>query len=514
MALSPCTSASVLVSVTIPATATWDLRDAITLTVRSSLSPTLAVSAGLTTKAPAPTLLVDDDRWYDQTAVYEEAMAKASLPYDLWPTSPEAAGGHTPGPPLDVLQRYPVIVWWTGYDWYAPITADEVSSLAAYLDGGGRLLLSSQDFLYHHRRDPFSTRYLGVLTYTEDVTPTLLTGVSENLVSDGLGPWPLSYPHGYQNWSDALVPAPDVGVAFRDQGHRATALTRRADRDATLFLAFPFEALPSDARPMLMEQGIGWLSSLGGSTFEAHPRSVGHGDSLTYTVTLRNDGLEPVTASVSNTLPSEVAIVPESLVGPGSYDPASRQVSWLGAVGSNEVVTIAYQAVVSGTTGLDGPIVNTARVGLEDQALAFDRSAHVRLDAPDLSSSAFICRPVAPRPGRLVSCALSLVNSGPVAANAITADIYPPGGYALAPASLVASKGTVERAGDRIIWRGPLGAGGQALLTFELSVSSEPVKEAMYGVAFLEDGVGGTWERPAWITVHPWQVYLPILIKE
>jgi uncharacterized repeat protein (TIGR01451 family) len=514
LTLSPCTSSTVVISVTIPSTATWDLRDVITLTVRSSLSPTLALSAELTTKAPAPILLVDDDRWYDQRATYEGTMEEARLPYDLWQTSPGAGGRHGPGPPLEILQRYPAVVWWTGYDWYAPVTAGETAALAAYLDGGGRLFLSSQDFLHRHHDDPFAREYLGVLTYSESITPTLITGVSDNLVGDGLGPWPLSYPHGYRNWSDGLMPAPGTGVAFRDQGRRATALTRRADGHATLFLAFPFEALPADARPKLMKQAVGWLSSLGGSTLEAHPRSLNLGDSLTYTITLRNDGLEPVAASLSNTLPGEIAVDIQTLVGPGSYDPIQRRISWRGSVECGKAVTVAYQAVVFTPTVLGGPVVNSARVRLEDYALALDRSARVRVDAPDLSSSTFDCQPVVVRPGRAVTCTLSLVNAGPLTADEATAHIHPPGAYSLEPASLWTSKGTVEQGVDSIVWRGPLVAGGRALLTFQLTVSPNPVQQTLYGVAFLEDGVGGAWERPVWLSIDPWQIHLPVLMKE
>jgi hypothetical protein len=181
LTLSPCASTTITIGVTIPATATWDLRDVVRLTARSSLSPTVTVSATLETKAPASILLVDDDRWYDQQLTYRMMMEDAGLAYDVWETT-LAGGGHGPAPSSETLQRYPVVVWWTGYDWYAPVTREEQASLAAYLDGGGRLMLSSQDFLYHHHDEPFARTHLGVLTYTEDITPTHVTGVSENLV--------------------------------------------------------------------------------------------------------------------------------------------------------------------------------------------------------------------------------------------------------------------------------------------------------------------------------------------
>jgi uncharacterized repeat protein (TIGR01451 family) len=406
-----------------------------------------------------------------------------------------------------------VVVWWTGYDWYAPITDDEEASLKTYLDSGGRLFLSSQDFLYYHHDDLFNRRYLGVLTYTEDVTPTHVIGVSGNLISEGMGVWALDYPRGYRNWSDGVVPAPGVEVVFRDQDQRAGALAQRATKGAALFFGFPFEALPVDEHPLVMERAVGWLSWLGRSTFEADRRSVSPGEPLAYTITLRNDGPEAVTASISNSLPSGVAIDAQTLLGPGIYDPIERRLSWRGFVESGEAVMLGYQAAIVTPTVPGSPILNNARVTLEDQGLAFDRSAEVKLDVPDLSPSAFDCRPFFVRPGRGLTCTLSLVNAGPATAVATTARIYPPGAYALAPDLLRATHGTVEAAGDSIIWRGQLGAGGQATLAFELNAPPDPVRQTLYGVAFLDDGVGGEWERSTWLEIDPWRVYAPLMAR-
>nr|HID13514.1 hypothetical protein [Anaerolineae bacterium] len=273
LSLAPCTSATVVLSVTIPLTAAWDARDTVTLTARSSLSATLAQTAVLTTKAPAPVLLVDDDRWYEQKEKYQAALTGAALPFDLWQTCPATGSCQDESPPLEVLQRYPIVVWFTGYDWYAPVTDEEEATLAEYLDGGGRLFLSSQDYLYYHYGGVFSHDYLGVLTYTEGVTPTIAWGVPENPLSEHLGPYPLVYP--FRNWSDALVPAPGTEVAFREQERRPIALAREEDGHKAAFFAFPFETLPEVARPMVMERVIGWLSWLGGSTCAAdRPPSV------------------------------------------------------------------------------------------------------------------------------------------------------------------------------------------------------------------------------------------------
>jgi uncharacterized repeat protein (TIGR01451 family) len=262
-----------------------------------------------------------------------------------------------------------------------------------------------------------------------------------------------------------------------------------------------------------MERAVGWLSWLGRSTFVTDRRSVRPGETLTYTLTLHNDGPEAVTASVSDSLPSEIAIDAQTLLGPGSYDPHERRLSWRGSLESGETVTLAYRAAILTPTVPGRPIVNNARIALEDHDLAFNRSAEVRLDLPDLSSSAFGCMPVRVRPGRALTCTLSLVNFGSAPAVATTARIYPPGAYPLGVDSLWATRGTVGWVGDTIIWQGQLMPGGRATLTFELTLSTRPVPQPLYGVAFLDDGVGMEWERPTWLEIDPWRAYCPLLAR-
>jgi uncharacterized repeat protein (TIGR01451 family) len=468
------------------------------------------VSATFETKSPAPVLLVDDDRWYDQQQVYRRAMEETGLGYDVWETS-LVRGGHRPGPSTEMLGWYPVVVWWTGYDWYAPVTREEERALKAYLDGGGRLMLSSQDFLYYHHDDAFAQGYLGVLTYTEDITPTHVQGPEENPVGGGLGPWPLEYPRGYQNWSDGVTPARDVGVAFRDQGDRGAALTRRAGTGATIFFAFPLESLPPEGQTVTMGRAVGWLSWLGRSTFAVEPRSALPGDPVTYTLILQNDGLEKITASLSNTVPPGLEVTSAPILGPGAYDPVERRLSWQGVVTAGQTMTFSYRArVVSGT---HDAIDNVAGVLLEDHEIPLERGARLRVGGAELSPSTFDCRPTVLRPGGRTTCTLTLHNAGTADIERATARIYPPGVRASAGDAVWTSEGIGRWEGDVIIWSGPLVANGTATLTFLVRASVAPVESVTYGIAFLDDGRGGTWERPTWLVVDPWQIHLPWITR-
>ena len=552
LSLAPCSTTTVVVSVTVPSTAGWNTRDEITLTARSSLSPTLIASVTITTKAPAPILLVDDDRWYDEEDKYEAALATDGLPYDYWDTEraygvPARMGTSEGSPPLDVLRRYPIVVWFTGYDWYAPVTKEEEETLAAYLDGGGRLFLSSQDFLYYHGNDSFSRDYLGVVTYTEEVTPTLVWGGPDHPVGERLGPYPLDYP--FPNWSDAVVPAPGTAVPFRDQGNPVALARQEADatflkgrvstpvnfREGSLqravFFAFPFEALPEAGRAEVMERTIGWLSWLGGSTFAADGgghirRAASSGGTLTYTMVLRNDGAdeageytrgyirEPTSAWFSNTLPLSLTLVPGSLAGPAIYDESARLLSWEGALGPGAAVTFTYRVTVSAGLPAGTPITNTAYLALEDQGIRFRRSAVVRVDAPDLSPSAFECGPSPARPGAVVTCTLALANAGPGHAPVVTVTNLLPADTRVVSGSLAWTGGGAAQAlTGTVRWSGPVSAGGWASVTYRLALPVSAVRTSLYGVALLEDGTGEAWERPTWVLLEPYGFYLPVVMR-
>jgi uncharacterized repeat protein (TIGR01451 family) len=510
LTLSPCTSATIVASVTIPTSAAWDAQDVATVTTRSTLSPTLSRTAVITTKAPAPVLLVDDDLFYEQREKYEAALNEAGIPYDSWQTCPATGRCVENTPPPETLRWYPVVVWWTGFDWYKPVRDDQIPVLQTYLDAGGRLLLSSQDYLYYHHSDPFSQSYLGVLSYTESTSPTVARGMPENLIGSELGPWELIYP--FENLADRVEPMPGTTVPFRDEAWRGIGLARRDEDYATTFFAFPFETLPKKARPTAMRQAVGWLSWLGSSTFTAIPPSVpsNGGGGITYTALLRNDGPQAFTASFSNTLPVSLTLDSGSLTGPATYSATTRLISWEGSLGPEDVVTITYQATM--TPGLPAytPIANTACLNIKDQHIHFYRTATVRVDAPDLSPSILQCDPSPAQTGDAVTCTLVIANAGPGDASmAVVTNVLPSGATFITPSLTLRGSGTVTKALTNILrWTGTSTASAQVTVTYQLALPSDLMPPA-YNVALLEDGTGGMWERSTWIVVDIKKIYLP-----
>ena len=158
-------------------------------------------------------LLVDDDNDSPDTLPYYTAALDAlGYEYGVFDTG----GGD--GPDLAGLQGYDMVLWFSG-DTYGgaagPNSTDE-ANLAAYLDGGGKLFLDSQDYLYDMGLTTFGQSYLGVASFTSDLgNATTKYGVAGDPVGDGLGPYPLTYPVDFTDYGDIVNAGAGASVAFR-----------------------------------------------------------------------------------------------------------------------------------------------------------------------------------------------------------------------------------------------------------------------------------------------------------
>jgi len=85
-------------------------------------------------------LLVDDDNGSDLESYYFDAFDNLGLLYIVWDVS-------IAGSPASVLNQYNMVVWFTGDTRTEAMTVANVEGLIDYLDNGGRLLVTSQDFI-------------------------------------------------------------------------------------------------------------------------------------------------------------------------------------------------------------------------------------------------------------------------------------------------------------------------------------------------------------------------------
>jgi uncharacterized repeat protein (TIGR01451 family) len=508
--LDSCVSQILGIRVTVPPEVRWNASDTVTLTARSLADPLRTAEAAFVTKAPAPVLLVDDHRWRDVGDRYEAALEGNRIPYDVWR---KKAPGHPDGtsPSLQRMQRYAFVLWFTAYDWHETLTPDEEAKLAAYLEGGGRLLLSSQDYLYTSGLTGFGRNYLGIAGYTESLTATQVLGSVGSPVGDGSGPHDLDYP--FPNWSDALRPIPDASIAFWGQHAQPVALTREQHPWKTEFFAFPLEALAPDEMNDVVSRAVDWLSALGDSSLVADRLVAGGSEALTYTLAIRNTGPEPLSSvSLSNTLPASTVFVTDSLIGPGAYDPSTNRVTWTGPLESGQAVMISYEVELESSLP-DGTVVqNVARLQ-DESGVALRRVAATRVNAPELSTSVKAASAPSVSVGDVLTYTILLRNQGLRPATAQYADPVPlNAGYV--PGSARASSGYVTSTAEAVWWSGEIALHGSVTITIPVWVSPTAAGRYVLNRATLDDGWGQEWPLEAFTWVEPQRVYLPVVLRQ
>ena len=204
-------------------------------------------------------LLVDDDQYSpDVLPYYSSALDALGLAYDLWDTND---GNPTP----NQLCGHRMVFWFTARTRSEVFTRANEEAIAAYLDDGGRFLLSSVDYLFYAHLTPFGQDYLGIETYTSDVSLLDTVGNPGNPVGDGLGPFYLVPPPGWRPpiRTDAVEGQQASPFRWESSGQsNSTNYTR--DNFRTVFLAWPLEGLDDvQDRAAVLERVVGWLGGCG-----------------------------------------------------------------------------------------------------------------------------------------------------------------------------------------------------------------------------------------------------------
>ncbi len=142
-------------------------------------------------------------------------------------------------------------------------------------------------------------------------------------------------------------PAGDFDVAVSELPHPYLTATATGTGDGTS----EFSAVYTVDLPILDT-----------STKSADRAEVRPGEILTYTLTLTNTGTIASAATLTDTLPAEVAWVGEYSASAGllTWDAANNRLLWSGSVGLVAPVTITYQVEVSDSLAAGTVITNTA----------------------------------------------------------------------------------------------------------------------------------------------------------
>ncbi len=209
-----------------------------------------------TLDVPSILLVDDDDNSPNVQNYYTDALNALGADFDIWDTN-----NSDNEPTVQDLAPYQAVIWFTGDEWggsSGPGGAGE-TALAAWLDNGGCLFISSQDYHYDRGLTSFMSNYLGVVSASDDVGQTAVTG--SGTVFGSMGNYSLSYP--FTNYSDTINPQAGVAeVAFTGNvGNAAVNKDGKAYR--TTFLGFPLEAISSlSDRADLLQVQLDWCSGL------------------------------------------------------------------------------------------------------------------------------------------------------------------------------------------------------------------------------------------------------------
>jgi hypothetical protein len=181
---------------------------------------------------------------------YTNTLNTLGVAFDYWDHQ------LTGSPTLSDLQPYRVVIWRLpefNISSYPRLTPDEQIAIEAYLDAGGSFLLASMDVttrLAEGGADEFRAEVLGVSDYTEDVTVPSITGVDNDVVSDGISVTLDFLDYVGFDISDTIVPTSEaVGIFVENSSGDFAGLRYPApgvDADGRLvFLSFPLDAIPT-----------------------------------------------------------------------------------------------------------------------------------------------------------------------------------------------------------------------------------------------------------------------------
>ncbi len=231
------------------------------------------------TPAAMPILLVNDaaNSTEDAEDIYRAAMDGAG--YSGQYTVYQVASGDV-GPTAAWFANRDAVVWWTGDDLEATLYPNDEANLAAYLDAGGRLFLSADDYIYDiynsasqgYKFNPgeFPYDYLGVDSVWQDFVSEedfSMAGVAGNFAEGQ------SFLVEEENpqiiYADDLVKRAEAGIydifdVTAKVGEKP-ALAYDNGTFRTVFFALPFENAQDGTSPStkaeLMYRILNWMAT-------------------------------------------------------------------------------------------------------------------------------------------------------------------------------------------------------------------------------------------------------------
>ncbi len=189
-------------------------------------------------------LIVDDDGGAGDETYIETAVADAGFSGRRYDPETELDGY----PTLDMLDSHRVVLWTTGSGDASGITSTVEDSWMDYLNGGGSLFLASSAYLSSRPgATTFTTDYLHLTTWNDDVGGALVTGVPGNGVTDDMTlPLTTAVASSDDGMGNPDFPDDSFFTLF-DSAEGAKGIGGGEDGHILSFLSFAFENISTAA---------------------------------------------------------------------------------------------------------------------------------------------------------------------------------------------------------------------------------------------------------------------------
>jgi len=208
-------------------------------------------------------LLVDDDSGNNYELEIINSLTQANFAFDQWTVATSGA------PSAQYLLDYDKVVWITGRADH-PLNEAEQEAISGYLDGDGKLLISSENLSDDLAGSDFLTNYMHCQHDIDNVNINFLNGVPGDPITDGMTIDMNGGAYLPDDQSSIIPDAEAVTILMYDNtAEDVAALRYESDDYMLVFLAFPLESVSEDepgytTRTELLSAIIDWFNySLG-----------------------------------------------------------------------------------------------------------------------------------------------------------------------------------------------------------------------------------------------------------
>ncbi|MCG8352703.1 MAG: DUF11 domain-containing protein [Chloroflexales bacterium] len=216
------------------------------------------------------------------------------------------------------------------------------------------------------------------LTYTIKLSNSGANNITAN-VSDPLTDQRLAYVAGSVSaggsydeatktvsWNNVTVPA-GGSVELSFEVKVVVYVNAPSPSTNTVTITVNGQSFTRSASVLVVQSDIGPApdpkSNLEMSSMTASPPYIGPGQEVNYTIKLNNTGGSKAVASVTNPLPTELALVAGSISDGGVYDEATRTISWANVeVEATSQKNLSYKATPASEVTKPTPVKSTATI--------------------------------------------------------------------------------------------------------------------------------------------------------